>query len=227
MVHSTQVQLASLSTTWPNTENPISQGGLFLQGGSDGSDWQNTQSVGGSPGIARATGTSAIGAFNDNICCLKQSMFSISPTKHYSQGTFHVAAGYSPAVTHETGLYTCLSISAHVAKGYEMNWGFGQGVQPVRWNGALGDFDASPFTTVSGSAFGVADGDVVKVTFDSSSGSPVITMQNITQSLTFVVTDTTAGKVLTGQPGFGFFGHPDASLDFTKYCLQGWAAGSA
>jgi hypothetical protein len=119
-----------------------------------------------------------------------------------------------------------MTISANVMKGYEMNFQFGLAVQPVRSNGAIGDFSTTVFTDVSGAAFGVNDGDVVKIIFDSTSGSPVITMfLNGVQS--YVITDTTAGKITTGSPGMSFFVRPGAGADPTKYCNKGYDCGNA
>jgi hypothetical protein len=96
----------------------------------------------------------------------------------------------------------------------------------VRWNGALGDFITTVFTTISGAAFGVADGDIVKTIFDSTSGSPIITyFLNAVQQ--WQITDTTAGKITSGFPGMGFFARSGAGLDMTKYCNRRFDCGNA
>ena len=209
-------------TTWPATENPVSQGSIWTQGLDVGLDWQNTQSTGGSPGIGWGTGSSPV-SDNDNISIVKGLY---STTKHYAQITINKVGGYTPPSTHETEVLVGFDITAHSAKGYEMDFAWGANLQPVRWNGALNDFITTVFTTVSGAPFLPNDGDVIKVIFDSTSGSPVITVfQNGAQQVQY--TDTTAGKITSGAPGMGFFAAPGAGLDLTKYCNKGFDAGNA
>lgn len=209
----------ALPTTWPLTQNPIN--GSWTQGGTVGLDWQNTRSTGGAPGIAYGVGTSA--GFDD---CLSSVQGLFSTTKHYSQATIHLIGGYTPPSSHEVGIWVGMTIAPHVMRGYEMNFQFGQSVQPVRSNGALGDFDTAVFTTVSGAAFGVVHGDIVKSVYDSTSGSPIITLyKNAVQQ--WQITDTTAGKITTGSPGMSFFIRPGAGADPTKYCNRGFDAGNA
>ena len=123
---------------------------------------------------------------------------------NFSTFTVNKVAGYTPPDSHEIELLGLFTITANSAKGYEMDFPFGGALQPVRWNGAIGDFITTVFTTLSGSPFNIADGDVVKSIYDSTSGSPVITLfLNGVQQIQ--LTDTTAGKITTGSPGMGFF----------------------
>jgi len=130
-----------------------------------------------------------------------------------------------------------LTIASHSAKGYELNFGFGNTIQPVRWNGAHSNFDTTVFTTVSGTGFSLANSDTALGLFDSTSGSPIISLwhniakANILSTLSttpdFKITDTTAGKILTGSPGFGFFVRNGTGADRTKVGITEWYAGSA
>ncbi len=213
---------SAFSTTFPNTENPVSLGGLVKQGLADGVDWSNTQSTAGSPGSCYAT------AFNDSTDndSIMWMPGVFSTTKHYSQITIHKAAGYTAPSTHEVECHVGTTGSAHSIKSYEMDFGIGLNLQPVRWDGAINAFTTNCFTVLSGNFFSVADGDVVKTVFDSSSGSPVITVfLNGVQQIQ--MTDTTAGKLTTGAPGVGFFIRSGTGADFTKYCISGWACGNA
>jgi len=214
--------IGPFTTTFPNTENPVSLGGIVKQGLADGLDWSNTQSTGGTPGSCYATAFNDV-TDNDSIMCLP-SLFSA--TKHYSQITIHKAAGYTPPSTHEVEGHVGTVITAHSIKSYEMDFGFGLSLQPVRWDGAINSFTTTCFTTLSGNFFSVADGDVVKTVFDSTSGSPVITVfLNGVQQIQ--MTDTTAGKLVSGAPGVGFFIRSGTGADFTKYCISGWSCGNA
>ena len=209
-------------TTWPLTENPISLGGVFTLGGTNGLDWQNVRSNGGSPGIAYGVGASA--GFDDCLATVQGQGFST--TKHYSEIRIVKVGGYTPPSTHEVETLTGFTITANSAKGYEMDFGFNTSVQPVRWNGALGDFDTTVFTLLSGTPFVAADGDIIRTVFDSTSGSPVLTVfLGGVQQVQY--TDTTAGKILTGFPGIGFFAAAGTGLDMTKYCNNRFDCGNA
>lgn len=232
MSGSTVAVMASLkqayfSTAFPSTENPISAGGPWTLGGTAGLDWQNVQTSSGSPGLAFGTGSSSTND-DDNIAILAGQF---STTKHWVHILCHRVGGYSPGVTHEVEALLSFTISGHSAKGYELDFGLGVTIQPVRWNGALNDFDTGVFTTVSGSSFGIvlADGDTIDAVFDSTSGSPVISVwyNNPARSgsATVVWTDTTAGKITSGAPGMGFFYNSGATP--TSYAINGFAAGSA
>lgn len=216
------VASSSFPTTWPLTENPISQGGIWTQGGTVGLDWQNTRSNGGAPGIAYGVGPSA--GFDDCIATVQGQ--GLSTTKHYSEIRIVRVGGYTPPSSHETNGLCGFTISANSAKGYEIINPFNSNVQPVRWNGGLGNFDTTVFTLLSGSSYVAVDGDVIKNVFDSTSGSPVITVfVNGVQQIQW--TDTTAGKILSGFPGMGFFAASGAGLDMTKYCNSRFDCGNA
>lgn len=215
-------------TTWPNTENPVSQGAIWTLGKTNGIAWNDPQTTGGNPGQAWGTLASPTDD-TDNIATL-QGRFSAS--KHYSQITGRLVNGYLPPSSHEIEILVGFTITANNATGYELDFGLGTGGNPlnfvpVRWNGPLNNFDTTVFTTLSGSlAFGIGDGDVCKAIFDSTSGSPVITMfLNGVQQC--VITDTTAGKIVSGSPGMGFFARPGTGLNLNSYCNKGFDAGNA
>lgn len=107
---------------------------------------------------------------------------------------------------------------------YEMNFWVSDTLQPVRWEDPPGTFNTSVFTTVSGGwAETLAEGDVIRVEFDSTSGSPVITVK-LNGGTKVVYTDTTAGKITSGSPGFAFFTRAGATRD--SYCIKGFACGN-
>ena len=211
------------STSFPLTENPISEGGKWTLGGDTGLDWQNIRTNGGSPGIAYGVGTTPINQFTDCIGCIKN--LGLSTRKFYTRIQVRMAAAYNPAADHEIELLF-FDILPHVNKGYEISIQWQGAAQPIRQNGAISDYDTTVFTTLSGGTFGVADGDWLGGVFDSTSGSPVITL-DVNGVPQWIITDTTAGKILDLYPGMGFFAHPDASIDMTKYCANGFAAGNA
>lgn len=228
-------QIASeYSTTFPLTENPLSQGSIWTHGGDVGLDWQNVQCAGGSPGSAYGTGVSDISPsvlFNDNIATLQSS--GLSTSAFWLEMLVRDDAGYTPAAAHEIELLM-MTISAHSAIGYEMD--FTLTLTPARWNGAAGDFTTGFETTISGSTFTPADGDRVRAEYDSTSGSPVFTLYSgtgaigggltgLTQRWKF--TDTTAGKIVSAYPGMGHFYRPGVSpADFPKRSIKGFGCGN-
>jgi hypothetical protein len=207
------------TTSFPLTENPVSEG-RWINGGTTGLDWQNTRTT---PGLAFGVGVSA--GYDDCIACV--SGVGVNTTSHFAQGTCHRVGGYVPPDSHESELLVGWSISAHVAKGYEISWGIGLLPQPVRWNGAYGDFTvlgAAGWTDTPSGSYGSAlvDGDVVKVAYAVIGGNVTLTLyRNGAQILT--VQDTSAGKILSGQPGLGSFARAGATM--SSYCWSSFTAG--
>jgi hypothetical protein len=221
IAHLTWSTTAAFPTTFPVTENPLSQGGIWTQGGDTGLDWFNTASDSTIP-IGYGTHDSGAGTI-DCISSVQGQGFSTS--KFYVEIDIRIAPGYAPAVVPEVEA-CCFNITANNIKGYEIDCPMNGNVQPVRWNGALGDFTTTVFTDVSGAVFATATGDRIRVELDSTTGSPVITIyQNGVQK--WKITDTTAGKITTAlYPAMGFFCRPDASVDMKKYAITRFDCGN-
>src|SRR5437870_4109660 len=98
------------TTSFPLTENPVSEGGHWINGGQVGLDWFNVQTT---PG--RAFGTVTTGKYTDPTALLTGSwgadqtaegiVFSVNPTNAYYQ---------------EVELRLRSALSAHSATGYEI-----------------------------------------------------------------------------------------------------------
>lgn len=216
-------------TTFPSALTPFNDSGIFLLGGTTGLDWNDPQSSIGS------CYASVFSSNDDDCVAVLPSRFT--PTKHWAWGKYKALAGYTPPSTQEVGIYVGVTGAAHSWKGYEINQGFGLTTQPVRWNGPHSNFDTGVFTTVSGAGFTAADGNGILVLFDSTSGSPIISIwQNVASASIlstlsgtpdFKITDTTAGKINSGSPGFGFFVRTGTGADRTKVCITEFQCGSA
>lgn len=211
------------TTSFPATEAHLSQGGIWTIGDNSGLNaGTGPQTTGGAPGacfVHAGDGVDYLGTL--------QSRFS--PTQHYAQFTVKRTVGYIAPDTQECELLIGFTLASGVASGYELDFWFGGAViQGVRWNnGATNDYDFGAVTELSGTWPGaLVDGDVVKAIYDSSSGSPVITVL-VNGSTAVVLTDTTAGKILSGSPGLGFFARTGTGFDATGYCVKGFAAGNA
>jgi hypothetical protein len=178
------------STTFPANEDPISQGGIWLNGADDGLDWHNIKTL---SGTFAATHLQPGGADDDCIAVLKPS-FRQFTANQFVQGTALRTPGYTQQ--HEILLLLRFSISANVAKGYEVYWttAGGGAIQLVRWNGALHDFSllanaGLALPTTGDTLRASITGAVITVSFNGGASS-----------LTF---DDSANVIATGNPGMG------------------------
>ena len=179
----------SYTTNFPATENPISEGGLWINGGSTGLDWTNVSTTGG-----HAIGHQAGASYTDATALLTGSWTSNQEAtgKVYASGTLQENC-YS-----EVELRLRASITAHKIKGYEIGFKVSSSsvayLIVVRWNGSLGNF--TMLKRLDGAKYGVKNGDVVKATVVGN----VITVYKNGTKLT-QVTDNTYSS---GSPGMGF-----------------------
>lgn len=214
--------VSSFTTTFPTTEAHLSQGGIFVIGDNSGLAATGPQTIGGTPGVT-------YGQAADGVDYIATLPGRFSTTKHYSECVIKRTVGYTAPDTQECELLTGFTIGSGVASGYELDlWFAGSNAQPVRWNnGATGSYDFGAVTTVSGSWPGnLVDGDVVRFSYDSTSGSPVFTI-SLNGTPIMVLTDTTAGKIMSGSPGFGSFARTGTGFDPAKYAIKTWSAGNA
>ncbi len=198
-------QTGSYSTQFAGTENPLSEGGVWTNGGTTGLDWTNVQKT---PGLAYATTASG---YQDSIACLSGYPADMSSRAIVRRGS--IGAGES----HEIELLHRFKISAHNARGYEVLVNNDGGYQFMRWNGAMGDFtELSGVGGVSGNGtLTVRDGDEIRVDMIGN-------MLSLYQNGVFVASvdiTRTAGAVWTdGSPGIGF----DKSAGSGTYDAFAW-----
>ena len=168
----------SYRTSFQTDENPISEGGIWLNGRKDGIDWadvvtRNGEVYGavtrmavaerrveqGNLDLAAAEGGAPEGDYDDPTAVLagvwgknqyaKARVFSRNPTDEYFQ---------------EVEIRLRSAIAPHLCTGYEVFFrclktqdGY---AEIVRWNGKIGDFTS--LAKLSGPQYGVEDGDVIK-----------------------------------------------------------------
>jgi hypothetical protein len=104
------------TTNFPATETPISQGGKWLNGYTNGLDWGDVYTRGGTAGYAYGTTISPSPPFNDSIAILNIGRWTQDQTVC---GTVYISksltrSGFYP----EVELATNFSLSAHNAAGY-------------------------------------------------------------------------------------------------------------
>lgn len=181
----------SYSTTFPLTENPISEAGNWTNGGTVGLNWNNCRTTtnfafGTQPGTSN---------YDDSTCTLNGTW---GPNQT-AQMTIHVlSTTNSDWAEAEIRLNT--TVTAKSITGYEISCsvkpsgsGGGPYVQIVRWNGSLGSF-----TELNGtSSTGCANGDILKATI---SGGVITAYKNGAAVLT-----ANDSKYTSGKPGMGFY----------------------
>jgi len=178
------------ATKFPLIENPISEGGKWVNGAVVGLDWANVSTT---PG--RAVGNETGARFSDGTAVLQTLSW-----KPDQKATAVVSTTGAPLddCSQEIELRLRTVISAHNITGYEVNYKFSTNssayMQIVRWNGAFADFTV--LQNFSGQQFGVTDSDTVSATIV---GNIITAYKNGVQQ--GQVTDSTYSS---GSPGIGF-----------------------
>jgi hypothetical protein len=185
------------STSFPRAENPISEGGKWLNGQANGLDWADVWTI---PGLAFGTeigGNRPDPQKYDDSTALLEGTWGPDQTV---QGTVHsVNPNQDGKVWEEVELRLRSSISPHHCTGYEVMFRCSKIPRAycniARWEGPLGKFTFLKQT--EGSQYGVKNGDVVKATMIGNVLTVYINGAQIVQ-----VTDD---KFKSGNPGMGFF----------------------
>src|SRR5437773_2102550 len=183
----TPTPISSYTTNFPLTENPIFEGGHWINGLTNGIDWSDVQTI---PGKAFGTQTGIGPNYADSTALLTGSW---GPTQTVQAVVYILAA--DSTTFEEVELRLRSSLSPHSCTGYEVNFSVKPNnpyCQIVRWNGPLGDF-----TLLDARNVGVVNGDVVQATIVGST----ITCY-INGAVIFGVTDSTYSS---GNPGMGFY----------------------
>ena len=187
----------SYSTTFPLTENPISEGGSWTNGGATGLGWANVQTT---PGLS--FGTSPVNAgtylYADPTAVLKNAWAQDQQV----QATVKVRGAFGRACCKEVELLIRMTIARNSITGYELNCSVvsaGPYLTLVRWNGPLNNFTY----IVRNATTSCVNGDVLKLT---AVGNTFTVYKNGVQVLQG--TDATFQK---GSPGVGFYNSVDTN----------------
>jgi hypothetical protein len=176
------------TTSFPLTENPISEAGNWINGGTTGVDWTNVSTT---PGLAIGRQTS--GSYNDATAILTGSW---GPNQRVTGTVYSV--NQRDVCDQEVELRLRSAISAHFNRGYEISYKVSQTSAAyliiVRWNGALGNFTI--LFSKSGSQYGIKTGDVVSA---GVTGNVITVYKNGVQ-----MGQVTDGTFSAGAPGMGF-----------------------
>ena len=207
------------STTFPAAENPISEGGKWYGGATDGIVFSDVQTVVGKAHASHLI-TPGTNDYTDDLAILKPSV-AIPGANQYAEVTIYRDVAYTPPSSHEIQIHLRANVNSagpNYLPTYEVlfPWGGTMG-QIVRQDGTLGGFTVlSP----TGSGYSVlGTGDVVRAKIV---GSVITVYVNGVEAMT--VTDTV---ITNGQPGMGFYVTTGAGVDRTKFCISSWSCGSA
>lgn len=144
------------STTFGTTENPISDGSLWVNGGTLGLDWNNMRVSGG---VAFGTQSGTSGLYDDSVSVLPGAWTN----DQYVEAVVHNGNANSTAFE-EVELWVRTSITAHSIRGVETNFRCtsdgSQYIGVVRWNGPLGSFDQYG---VNDTGPGIVENDLIAV----------------------------------------------------------------
>jgi hypothetical protein len=178
------------TTNFRLTENPISEGGRWINGKVAGLDWCDVATI---PGLAFGVESGSRG-YDDATALLKGNW---GPDQTV-QATVH-SVNQNDNISEEVELRLRSSLSAHSATGYEINFRCSKTEKAyseiVRWNGPLGNF--TYLSQHNGSQYGVKDGDVVKAAIVGDVITVYINGVQVNQAK-----DST---YKSGNPGIGFF----------------------
>jgi hypothetical protein len=187
------------TTQFAATENPISEGGNWINGKATGLDWADVSTT---PGKAIGTETGS-GGFDDSTAILTGTWNA----DQAAQATVFASTGFHG----EVELRLRSSISAHSCTGYELNFSSGYS-QVVRWEGPLGSFTILANNT----SVSVKNGDVVKATIIGN--EITVFINNVQVNHVF---DNTYTK---GAPGIGFFNAGSANSPNSEYGFTNFTA---
>lgn len=222
----------SYRTDFRLIENPISEGGMWLNGREDGIDWVDVVSAGGyvHGEVSRMTAAERRAEQGN----LEPGDDSAAPAGDYDDPSAVLTGSWGPN-QHARAVVFCRNptedyfqevqfrlrsaIRPHVCTGYEVFWRALTGdhgyAEIVRWNGPVGDFTS--LARLTGPRYGVTHGDVVEA---SIVGNVIKGFINGAE-----VISATDDVYAEGAPGIGFnFFVGDTNVDhgFSSFEVDTW-----
>lgn len=185
----------SYSTTFPLTENPISEGGVWAH---TTNQWTAVRTSGGN-----AFGTNGItNTYDDSYALL--TGFSSSVNDYEATCVLYKNPLATFNVTHEVALLARMADTSSSVRGYEFLFAHQGEIQIMRWNGGFGDFTdllGGPMSNVIGRPF--QTGDVFKAKVQGSTLTLYVNGAQIAQ--------VTSSTWPTGRPGINMFIRPSGN----------------
>jgi hypothetical protein len=182
-----------IATSFPLTENPISEGSRWTNGLATGLDWKNVKTT---TNFAFGTNLWDGSHYDDSTAILTGTW-----NKNQRCGAVIRTVNQNGSMNQEVELRLRSTVTANVNSGYEVlvkcTHDGTQYTDIVRWNGAIGSFTSLAFLNNTGFSRGVFDGDNFMAEMIGSTIN--VYLQG---TLINTVTDTT---FTTGNPGMGFW----------------------
>jgi hypothetical protein len=179
----------SYTTAFPGVESPISEGGHWVNGKTNGVDWSDVWSTGG-----QAIGRQTSASYTDATALLTGTW---GADQQVTATVFNTAA-VGESCYPEVELRLRSVISSHVNRGYEVSFKVSQSGSAymiiVRWNGPLGDY--AYLNNYSGAEYGVKNGDVISAKIV---GNVITVYKNGS-----VIGGASDNTYTSGSPGMGF-----------------------
>jgi hypothetical protein len=223
-----KVMAGTYTTDFPLTNNPISEGGNWINGKTTGLDWSDVQTTNGMA-IGTQVGTEyATNNYNDSTALLTGTW---GPNQTASATVY--ATNQRNDVYEEVEIRLRSSLSAHSCTGYEINFSLKADpsqtyCQIVRWLGPNGikgigfEYLAGENYQGQGLPFTLHTGDVVTATITNSTITAYINGIQYLQA-----TDPNAYS--SGSPGMGFYIGGTTGVDgdygFTSYTVTDGSPG--
>jgi hypothetical protein len=205
-------QKQSYSTNFLAREDPISEGGKWINGGSTGRNWGNVQTI---PGLAFGTTVSGAPPYNDSAAVLAGTW---GPNQ-IAQATVY-SVNQTQAIAEEVELLLRTTITARRIKGYEFDYRVtsdgSQYLGIVRWNGRLNDFTNLTQKSCATGGPGLHNGDTVMATAIGSTLTMYINGTKYCEA-----TDT---AYTGGSPGMGFWNWGGTVEDNKNYGFTNFTA---
>jgi hypothetical protein len=205
----------SYYTTFPATENPISEGGLWINGGTTGLLWKDVRTT---PGFAFGTqlGSETCPSNCNDSTAVLTGTWGANQTVQFTAGV----PTPSTTVFEELELRLRTTITANSITGYEVNCsvvngGNGNYIQIIKWLGGLG-----LFTQLNGNTDRCNNGDTYKATITGTSSTVITVFHNGTNVMS--VTDSSTPWT-SGDPGIGMFVQGGTGLD-ANFGMSNFAA---
>jgi hypothetical protein len=185
------------TTNFPLTENPISEGGKWVNGRKHGLDWTDVRTT---PGFAFGTEIGGdrpeLQQYDDSTALLTGTW---GPDQTAQATVQRVNKKDNDNIYQEVELRLRSALSPHNATGYEVMFRCSKSANAycniARWDGILGAWMMLKET--KGSQYGVADGDVVKASITGQVITVYINGVQIVQARDYLFT--------SGNPGMGFY----------------------
>jgi hypothetical protein len=203
------------STSFPATENPISEGGNWINGAATGVSWGNVQTK---PGLVFGTIVNGDPPYNDSIAVLT----GVWGQNQAVQGTVNINATDSSSQA-EVELHLNTTITENNITGYELDFSVLSGnpyIVIVRWNGPLNSFcyinTGSTCSSPKSVPVAIHNGDVVSAT--NVNGLITVYVNGVSEA---TATDTT---YTGGSPGVGFWNVGGNTGDLAHYGFSEFTA---